>query len=260
MKNSKILTIVLALIACAAIIFGIVTLTQKGDLQKKVDDLTAQIEAMKSDAEKAAEEAAKAAEEAAKAAEEAKAKEAVEITMLLEGCNVTDDAAVLEKLNAYLAEKIGVTVKPTWGTWDEMAAWYRPASTQASSSPPDEASQASRSRESAAARASSAPMSAPGAGAAATAAFPAAKASVASAVRTSSIRQVRTLRPLKYRYRGRGRRASISSWVQPRLLRVPAVQVLSLLLTAESPFSSLIDPLYFTMSERVCKPRENMIL
>ena len=48
----------------------------------------------------------------------------VEITMLLEGNNVTDDAAVLEQLNAYLTEKIGVTLKPTWGTWcnfDELA-------------------------------------------------------------------------------------------------------------------------------------------
>ena len=48
----------------------------------------------------------------------------VEITILLEGCNVTDDTAVLEKLNAYTAEKIGVTVKPTWGTWgnfDQLA-------------------------------------------------------------------------------------------------------------------------------------------
>ena len=41
----------------------------------------------------------------------------VEITILLEGNNVTDDAPVLEKLNAYLAEKIGVTIKPVWGTW-----------------------------------------------------------------------------------------------------------------------------------------------
>ncbi len=48
----------------------------------------------------------------------------VEITMLLEGNNVTDDAAVLEKLNEYLAEKIGVTLRPTWGTWgnfDQLA-------------------------------------------------------------------------------------------------------------------------------------------
>ena len=41
----------------------------------------------------------------------------VEITILLEGNNVTDDAAVLEKLNAYLNEKIGVSIVPTWGTW-----------------------------------------------------------------------------------------------------------------------------------------------
>ena len=44
----------------------------------------------------------------------------VAITMLLCGCNVTDDTAVLEKLNAYTAEKIGVTVKPTWGTWSSF--------------------------------------------------------------------------------------------------------------------------------------------
>ena len=51
----------------------------------------------------------------------------VEITMLLEGNNVTDDAAVLEKLNAYLTEKIGVTLKRTWGTWgnfDQLALDY----------------------------------------------------------------------------------------------------------------------------------------
>ena len=50
----------------------------------------------------------------------AMADDAVEITMLLEGNTVTDDAAVLEKLNAYLAEKIGVTLKPTWGTWGDF--------------------------------------------------------------------------------------------------------------------------------------------
>ena len=45
------------------------------------------------------------------------AESPVEITVLFEGCNVTDDTAVLEQLNAYLTEKIGVTVKPVWGTW-----------------------------------------------------------------------------------------------------------------------------------------------
>lgn len=37
----------------------------------------------------------------------------VEVTILLEGNNVSDDTAVMEKLNAYLSEKIGVTVKPS---------------------------------------------------------------------------------------------------------------------------------------------------
>lgn len=48
----------------------------------------------------------------------------VEITILLDGNNVTDDAAVLEQLNPYLQEKIGVTIKPIWGTWanfDDLA-------------------------------------------------------------------------------------------------------------------------------------------
>ena len=44
----------------------------------------------------------------------------VEVTILLEGNNVSDDAAVMEKLNAYLSEKIGVTVKPIWGTWADF--------------------------------------------------------------------------------------------------------------------------------------------
>ncbi len=51
----------------------------------------------------------------------------VEITMLLEGSNVSDDAAVLENLSAYLTEKIGVTLRPTWGTWgnfDQLALDY----------------------------------------------------------------------------------------------------------------------------------------
>ena len=35
----------------------------------------------------------------------------VEVTILLEGNNVSDDAAVMEKLNAYLSEKIGRPIK-----------------------------------------------------------------------------------------------------------------------------------------------------
>ena len=56
MKNSKILTIVLAIVAVASIIFNIVTLGQKGDLQKKLDEATAQVESLKGEVAKAAEE------------------------------------------------------------------------------------------------------------------------------------------------------------------------------------------------------------
>lgn len=48
----------------------------------------------------------------------------VEITILLNGNTVSDDTAVLEQLNPYLQEKIGVTLKPVWGTWanfDDLA-------------------------------------------------------------------------------------------------------------------------------------------
>lgn len=44
----------------------------------------------------------------------------VEITILLEGSTVTRDEDVLALLNPYLAEKIGVTVKPVWGTWSNF--------------------------------------------------------------------------------------------------------------------------------------------
>lgn len=101
MKKANILPIVLAILAVAAIIFGVVTNGQKADLQKQVDELTANVTSLtssldaakkeaadavknaedeiakiKEEAEKAIEEATKAAEEAAKAAEEAAKEEA----------------------------------------------------------------------------------------------------------------------------------------------------------------------------------------
>ncbi|NLX83939.1 MAG: hypothetical protein GXZ04_09055, partial [Clostridiales bacterium] len=69
---------VLAVLLVAAIVVAGVFMTQKNDLQKKVDSLTGEVESLKADletakaeAKMAAEEAAKVAEEAAKAAEEA---------------------------------------------------------------------------------------------------------------------------------------------------------------------------------------------
>ena len=111
MKKNNILSIVLALVAVAAIVLCFVFNGQKADLQKKADDfeaqvksltsqvtdLTGQIDQLKADAVKAAEDAAKAAEEAAakaaeeaaKAAEEAaKAKEPIVITVYDAAANV----------------------------------------------------------------------------------------------------------------------------------------------------------------------------
>lgn len=59
------------------------------------------------------------------------AESPVEITVLFEGCNVTDDAAVLEQLNAYLAEKIGVTVKPFGAPGPISTIWPAMPSTPA---------------------------------------------------------------------------------------------------------------------------------
>ncbi len=46
--------------------------------------------------------------------------EHVTLTWYLHGSSVTDDAAVLEKANEYLKEKLNVTLKPIWGTWGDF--------------------------------------------------------------------------------------------------------------------------------------------
>ena len=49
-----------------------------------------------------------------------KADGPVEIQVYFTGCNVTYDADVMEELNAYLEETIGVHMKPIWGTWGDF--------------------------------------------------------------------------------------------------------------------------------------------
>lgn len=46
--------------------------------------------------------------------------EPVTLKMYLHGSNVTDDSAVMEEVNAYLQEKINVTLEPIWGTWGDF--------------------------------------------------------------------------------------------------------------------------------------------
>lgn len=44
----------------------------------------------------------------------------VTLTWYLHGSSVSDDKAVLEKANAYLKDKLNVTIKPIWGTWGDF--------------------------------------------------------------------------------------------------------------------------------------------
>lgn len=54
------------------------------------------------------------------AAAEATNLEPVVLTIMFHGSNVTDDTAVLEKVNAYLKDKINTSLKVIWGTWGDF--------------------------------------------------------------------------------------------------------------------------------------------
>lgn len=58
------------------------------------------------------------AEEAA--ASDLDISEPVTLKWYLHGSNVTDDTAVMEKVNEYLGEKLNVTLEPIWGTWGDF--------------------------------------------------------------------------------------------------------------------------------------------
>lgn len=42
------------------------------------------------------------------------------ITLMLNGNNVSDDTAVLEKINEYIADKVGAKLEIIWGTWGDF--------------------------------------------------------------------------------------------------------------------------------------------
>lgn len=44
----------------------------------------------------------------------------VTLKWYLHGSDVTDDSAVMEKVNEYLGEKLNVTLEPIWGTWGDF--------------------------------------------------------------------------------------------------------------------------------------------
>ncbi|WP_026507725.1 ABC transporter substrate-binding protein [Butyrivibrio sp. MC2013] len=78
--------------------------------------------------EETTEEAGETTEEVAEEAEEAQEEtevsasdlEPVTLKMYFHGSNVTDDSAVLEKVNEYLTEKLNCTLEPIWGTWGDF--------------------------------------------------------------------------------------------------------------------------------------------
>ena len=42
------------------------------------------------------------------------------ITIMFHGSNVSDDSAVLEKVNEYIADKVGAKLEVIWGTWGDF--------------------------------------------------------------------------------------------------------------------------------------------
>ncbi|MDO5436100.1 MAG: extracellular solute-binding protein, partial [Clostridia bacterium] len=50
----------------------------------------------------------------------ASADELPTITIMLDGNNVTDDTAVLEAINEYIADKVGAKLEVVWGTWGDF--------------------------------------------------------------------------------------------------------------------------------------------
>ena len=50
----------------------------------------------------------------------ATADELPTITIMFHGSNVSDDKAVLEKVNEYIADKVGAKLEVIWGTWGDF--------------------------------------------------------------------------------------------------------------------------------------------
>lgn len=58
--------------------------------------------------------------ESSAAGGDADTSEHVTLKWYLHGSNVTDDSAVMEKVNEYLDEKLNMTLEPIWGTWADF--------------------------------------------------------------------------------------------------------------------------------------------
>lgn len=112
--KKKVLSILLSAVMVASVFAG---------CGNKADETTT-TPSESSEAEPAADDAADAdasVEESSEATGiDVSSLEPVTLKWYLHGSSVTDDAAVLEKANAYLQEKLNVTLEPIWGTWDDF--------------------------------------------------------------------------------------------------------------------------------------------
>ncbi len=115
--KKKLLSIVLCVSMMAAMLTGCGAKEEAPAEETATEEAAAEEEA--APAEEAAEEAAPAEEEAAAPAE-LDISEPVTLKWYLHGSNVTDDTAVMEKVNEYLGEKLNVTLEPIWGTWGDF--------------------------------------------------------------------------------------------------------------------------------------------
>lgn len=109
MRKKKLLSLALATVMAASLLTGCG--------KEETDTPASTPESSK------AEESTAAATDAVDTTEEAPAldiSEHVTLKWWLHGSTVTDDAAVMEKVNEYLGEKLNVTLEPIWGTWGDF--------------------------------------------------------------------------------------------------------------------------------------------
>lgn len=116
MRKKKLLSLALV----AAMVTGLMT----GCGEEETDTPASDSGSAEVESEAPADDSSNAASEEA-GSEEASAttldiSEPVTLKWYLHGSNVTDDSAVMEKVNEYLGEKLNVTLQPIWGTWGDF--------------------------------------------------------------------------------------------------------------------------------------------
>lgn len=114
MKKKKVLSLALAATMIAGMLAGCGSETPAP--AENTDNAAAEAPAE----EAPADDAEAPADDAEAAAATLDISEPVTLKWYLHGSNVTDDSAVMEKVNEYLGEKLNVTLEPIWGTWGDF--------------------------------------------------------------------------------------------------------------------------------------------